>query len=608
MTSLPRRRLLDIWKALAARCATRSGDSAAPWPSGDAAGDAEQLVCLLYPAMKMPGLGFADPDTTGQDVLAALAPLGDHRGIPNTVVEICLEYLDGYTADDGAPVFRAPGQLRALDPAAQPSAAQRDLETVESFSITVTLCLSMLAFAHAYERRVRAPGTRARLDALRRAASARLTHAMAALRESFVAQVFPLDSESGRTLVTAVFRDAAPDSRRLHALLRDLRPIRNGLRGLDTPDPTKAQLGDEDALFACGWTWGRAALPDHDDPKYAADARPSLYFTVAAMDGIVDLFSSRETLLPGLLHDDQLALAQQLLIRWELTQRYWSILARAGGDWPLRDIPWRGPGWEESDYATLHVASIVIHNFMRQGDPDDPLLGHELRPVAAVLLELAARGKITRRALPDDPAVALHAPGTATPLHGAERFGPPVGWTVDDFTPAVLKRTLQVAALARTMEHRDAMLALAGEVTDHLWRRRLDSGPVAGLWDAPARVYPGARLPPAALSWHATERAVETLVAAATGITAELVPSPHLVATAADMLREADHLLAREMLTRTMHAPSVDSELHLIGVVLRRSRDQADRRPAVAIALASDALRRLDELAAAREQAARGMI
>ncbi|UGQ10815.1 SCO2524 family protein [Yinghuangia sp. ASG 101] len=607
MTTLPRRRLLDIWKALAARCAARSTGTAAPWPSGDSMRDAEQLVCLLYPAMRMPGLGFADPDTTGQDVLDALAPLGDHQGIPRTVVEICLEYLEGYTGADGGPVFAAPGQLRALNAGEEPSAAQRRIETVESFSISVTLCLSMLAFAHACERRVRAPGTRDRLDTLRRAASARLTHAMTALRESFVAQAFPQDSDAGRTLVTTVFRDAAPDSRRLHTLLRELRPIRLGLRGLDLPAPTRAQLGDENRLFACGWAWGRAE-PPHADTGHAADPHPSLYFTVAAMDGIVDLFSARETLLPGLLHDGQLTLAQQLLVRWELTQRYWSILARAGGDWPLRDIPWRGPDWDESDYSTLHVASILIHNFMRQGDPDDLPLGHELRPVVAVLEELAARAKITRRALPDDPAVALHAPGMTAPLHGAERLGPPVGWTVDDFTPVVLKRALQVAALARTMDHRDAMLALAGELTDHLWKRRLDSGTAAGLWDAPERVYPGAPVPPTAPSWHMTERAVETLVVAAAGIAAELVPAPGLVDTAADMLREAEHLLAREMLTRTMHAPSVDSELHLIGVVLRRSRSQADRHPAVAIALASDALRRLDALASAREQAARGMI
>lgn len=610
MTTLPRRRLLDIWKALATQCAARLADPAAPWPSGDSVRDAEHLVCLLYPAMKMPGLGFADPDTTEQDVLDALAPLGDHQGIPHTVVDVCLEYLEAYTSPDGDSVFTAPGPLRALDAADRPSEAQRNLETVEGFSISVTLCLSILAFTHAYERRVRARGTRDRLDSLRRAATARLTHAMTALCESFVAEAFPHESEHGRALLAAVFRGTVPDSRALHGLLRELRPIRLGLRGLALPGPAREQFGDE-PLFACGWAWGRAEPPDgkdpeNPDPRYAAVPRPSLYFTVAAMDGIVDLFSSRETLLPGLLHDDQLALAQQLLIRWELTQRYWSTLARAGGEWPLRDIPWRGPDGNDSEYSTLHVASIVIHNLMRQGDPDDLPSGHELRPLAAVLEELAARAKVTRRALPDDPAVALHAPGIVAPLHGAERLGRPVGWTVDDFTPVVLKRTLQVAALARTMDHRDAMVALAGELTDHLWTRRLGVGPAAGLWDAPERVYPDAPVPPAALSWHMTERVVETLVVAAAGITAELVPSPRLAATAADMLREAEHLLAREMLTRTMHPPSVASELHVIGVVLRRARSQADRRPGVAVALASDALRRLDELASAREQAARG--
>ncbi|WP_436788068.1 SCO2524 family protein [Yinghuangia sp. YIM S10712] len=607
MTTLPRRRLLDIWRALAARCAARSADPSDPWPSGDSVRDAEQLVCLLYPAMKMPGLEFADPDTTGPDVLTALAALGDHREIPASVTEICLEYLAAYT-DGSSSDFGAPGQLRTLDAAEQPTEAQQRLETVESFSIAVTLSLSVLAFAHACERRMRAAATRERLHTLRRAASSRLTHAMTALRESFVADTFPQDSDKGRALVAAAFPGATPDPRRVRDLLRELRPIRLGLRGLDFPDLSRTELGDDDMLFTCGWTWGRAVSGQPDDAPGYAVPRPSLYFTVAAMDGIVDLFSSQQTLLPGLLNDHQLALAQQLLVRWELAQRYWSVLARCGGDWPLRDVPWRGSDGDESDYATLHMVSMVVHNFMRQGGPDERPPSHELRPLVAVLDELSARAKITRRAVPDDPAIGLHAPGVTAPLYGAERLGPPVGWVVNDFTPVLLKRTLQVASLTRDMEHRDTMLALAGELTDHLWNRRLDSGPASGLWDMPERVYPSALVPPAGLSWHITERSVETLVVAAAGIAAELAPSQQLVSTAADLLREADHLLAREMLTRTMHAPTVDSELHLIGVVLRRSRRQAERRPAVAIALACDALRRLDELSAAREQAARGVV
>ncbi|MGW0662860.1 SCO2524 family protein [Streptodolium elevatio] len=602
MTNLPRRRLLDLWKVLAARMAGRCAPDADAWPSHDSLRDAEQLVCLLYPAMRMPGLGFADPDTTGPDVLAALAPLGDHKGIPHTVTEVCAEYFTAYTDQEGRPLFSG-GPLRVLDPADAPPPTRHAWETVESFSIAVTLSLSVLAFVRERESRVRAEATLERLAVLRGAASTRLTHAMNALCESFVADVFSPDSAKGRTLLTAVLPDGPRDQRRLRELLAQLQPIRGGLGGLSTAGDGLRGLDDESMLFSCGWSWGRVRTPSR--PDHDADPEPSLHFTVAAMDGIVDLFSSRQTLLPGLLNREQLALAQQLLLRWELAQRYWSALARFGdAAWPLQDIPWRGG--DDSDYRTLHVASIVIHNLMRQGDPDELPPQHELAPLVAVLAELAGRARITRRALPGDPAVALHHPGMVTPLPGTDRHGPALGLAVTDFAPVLLKRTLQVAALTRNVEHRDAMLSLAGELGDHVWGRRLDAGPSAGLWDAPARVYPGLIAPPAEMSWRMTERVVEVLVVAAAGISADLAPSRRLAELAADMIREADHLFAHEMLTRATPTAATDAELHLVAAVLGRSRDQAPRRPGVAVALAAEALRRLDELSAAREQAGRG--
>ncbi|MGA4541756.1 SCO2524 family protein [Uniformispora flossi] len=604
MTNLPRRRLLDIWKVLAARSA-RPGDEG-PADAQDALYDTERLVCLLYPAMRMPALGFANPDTTGQDVLAALAPFGDHQAVPRVVTDICTAYFEAHTAADGRPLFTG-GPLRTLDPATAPSSAQMGLETVESFSQAVTLCLSVMTFVREFERHVRSARTRERLDNLRRAASRRLTYAMTALRDSFVAATFPLGSDAARAVFATVFPGGEPDRRQVRALMDRLRPIRSGLHGLGARACGPPGLDDEDLLFSCGWTWGRARPADAPEPGRFADPVPSLYFTVAAMDGIVDLFSSRRTLLFGVLDDDQHALVQQLLARWELAQRFWSALARFGGTWPLQDIPWPG-GDDRSDYPSLHVASIVIHNLMRQGGADEVPPDFELGTLVTVLSELAARGKITRRAGPDDPAVALHTPGVTTPLPGAELLGPPLGWAVTEFAPSLLKRTLQLAALTRVMEERDTLLALADRLTEHVWNRRLDTGPAAGLWDAPGRVYATSPPSPAGLSWHMTERVVEVLVVAGSGIAADLAPSPRLAAVAADMLREADHLLAQEMLTRSAHAPAVDVELQLVGAVLRRARNQADRRPAVAIALASEALRRLDALCAAREEASRGRV
>lgn len=605
MTNLPRRQLLDLWKLLAARIAGRFDPESDAWPSRDSLRDAEQLVCLLYPAMRMPALGFADPDTTSHEVLTTLAPLGDHKGLPRMVTEVCAEYFEAYT-DEGRPVFSG-GPVRALAPGASPASSQRGIETVEAFSIGVTLSLSVLAFVRESEKCVRAAAGVERLAALREAASTRLTHAMSALCESFVADVFPRDSAKGRTLLATVFPDGPASEHRIRELLGQLRPIRAGLDGLAVPGHAPPGLDDETALFSCGWSWGPVRSRGVGAAGHPAAPEPSLYFTVAAMDGIVDLFSSRHTLLPGLLNRDQLALVQQLLLCWELAQRYWSVLARFGGTYrPLRDIPWRGE--DESEYRTLHVASIVIHNLMRQGSPDEPPHHHDLGYLVGVLEELAARARITRRALPNDPALTLHSPGIVAPLRGSEQAGPQLGWEVTDFAPTLLKRTLQVAALSRNVEHRDAMLALADTLTTHLWARRLDAGPAAGLWDAPGGASPDGPGRPAGLSWRMTERVVEVLVVAATGIAADLAPSPGPAELAADLIREADHLYAREMLERATPTPATDAELHLIGAVLGRARDRAPRHPGVAAALALDALRRLDALGAAREQAARGMV
>jgi hypothetical protein len=81
---------------------------------------------------------------------------------------------------------------------------------------------------------------------------------------------------------------------------------------------------------------------------------PYLYFTVVALDGIQGLFLDR-TLTVGLLNVERQKLAEALCLRWELTQQYWSGIARFGGDrWPLQDIPWRTTEQElESDCVII---------------------------------------------------------------------------------------------------------------------------------------------------------------------------------------------------------------------------------------------------------------
>ncbi|GGT05797.1 SCO2524 family protein [Streptomyces chromofuscus] len=601
----PRRRLLDIWSSLL-RCSLGDSGWVNPGRGGsNSISDAEQLVCLLYPAFKISGLGFSVPDATERDVQEALSPLGDWAGVPRGLAGIIDGFLETYSRDDGLPVFPPGGRLRALDPGAEPSPEQTRLETVEAYSMSVTLSLAALAFVKSFAKHVRGAELGTALRTTEEALDRRLTHAMRGLLESFAVDVFPEDSAMGNTLLRTL--DQSRQSRGLLAdrLRAELQPIRAGLRGLPLGSSGAPLLGDEALLFQCGWAWGPVRAGD-DHPLRVADPVPSLHFTVAAMDGIVDFFS-RQTLLLGLLSPEQQALAHALRLRWELTQSYWTTLARFGGArWPLEDMPWRTSETEESDYATLQVASIVVHNLMRQHGVDDGAPVDDLTPMADVLQELAARGGITRRPSARGRTVELHDPGELLPLPGSERHGPVLGLLVSDYAPMLLKRMLQVAGLTQDLRQRDRLLSLADELTDHLWRRRLTRGPAAGLWDAPDAVYALPVPSPAAPSWHLTERVVEVLVVAATTVSSAPTRSVPLFETAGELLREAEHLFAQELMSRPVAGSPAATVLVRIEATLRRARDVVDSRPGVAVALASEALRELDGLALARTQASKG--
>ena len=155
-------------------------------------------------------------------------------------------------------------------------------------------------------------------------------------------------------------------------------------------------------------------------PDGVADSVPYLYFTVVALDGIQDLFSDR-TLTLGLLTPEQQTARRGARLRWEITQQYWSGIARFDADrWPLEDIPWRTTGQRlESDYFSLSVAAIVVHDLVRRRATDD-----DLTRTVAVMERLAERGRITSRMTGDDPAVQLHNPGVTLPLQGSDSVGP----------------------------------------------------------------------------------------------------------------------------------------------------------------------------------------
>jgi hypothetical protein len=420
--------------------------------------------------------------------------------------------------------------------------------------------------------------------------------------------VFAPDSAPGRTLIGVVNRAGVSERIVIADLQRELREIRAGIRDLTIGSGLTSELDNPNRLFECGWSWGvvkdapEITTPEDigPQPKGVAQPHPYLYFTVIALDGIADLFSSRTTIL-GLLNEEQVRLAQALRLRWELTQQYWSIIGGFGRNtWPLEDIPWRTTDGKESDYYSLLVSSMVVQNFFNRRATDA-----ELRRVGNILEELAERGRITRRATSNDPAISLHSPGVEIDLIGSEDLGGPrLSWQVSDFAAILLKRTIALATMARGTDLRDAVLSLADDIWDHVERRRIQSGKARNLWDQPSNRFTEVKEHHDRQSWYYTERVVECLVVAAQLVGSDPLRSARLTEHALDLVNEAEHLFDNELLNGSSEAgPAMRDNLQRVQASLVRARELLQVRPGTAAVLASEVLRELDGLNVARRDA-----
>src|SRR5690606_23485597 len=485
------------------------------------------------------------------------------------------------------------------------SEAQRQLEVVESFSLSVRLSLATIGFLRVFRTVLSREDLLREVAELEAMASKRLTAAMLGLLRSFSIYVVDVNSPAGRVLIRTVNQADLPQRRVVERLQWQLRGVRAGLRDVTLGMREPVDLDNPNQLFECGWSWGvvKGSPPvetTHDvgeQPEGFAHDAPYLYFTMVALDGIRDLFSERTRLL-GLLDEEQHRLARALQIRWDLAQSYYATIATFGeGRWPLEDLPWRTTDELESDYYTLLVTSIVVQALSRWSAPEA-----ELARVGRLLADLATRARITRRPLTDDPALTLRSPGVLVPLEGSEHAGGPrLGWLLSDFSTQLLKRTLRVAELMTHPTSRAEMLDLADRVWEHLDRRRHRNGPAANLWDQPAGAYPELKPSASQPSWYHTEHVVECLVAAALVISQPPLRSSRLAEVAADLLAEADHLFDQELLMVSAEAgPAMGTALQTARTTLRRARDILPDRPGSALVLASDVLRELDRLTAAR--------
>jgi len=573
--------------------------------------DAEQLLVLLYPATELDGFSIDRPDSTEEDVLAALSGLGDRIQLPRMVIDLLWDYLSRHTDKNGEPVFNGGDYVNSLDPGEVSSEEQRRLDLVESYSMSVTLCLAAAGFTKSFSAAVTRPQLKARLAEVDEAINRRLTAAMVGLLRSFTLNVLDAGSQAESNLLAMLGQGRSVGRDGLTQLHRALEPVRSLLPELSLGVLQEADIFDNpDRLFECGWTWGVAvdAPPVDLSSEYAfiqpqgyAVSRPSLYFTVSALDGLGDLFSERTRRL-GLLSGDQQRLSSALQLRWDLAQQYWSTIARFGEDrWPLEDVPWLTTFEDESEYFTLLVFSILLQDRVSRRITDD-----DLTRAVAVLEELAMRGRITRRIARGDSAIGLHTPGVPIELAGSEAIGPPAVWYASDFSVMLAKRAVQAAGLTGQPETRQRLLNLAETAMDHLSRRRLKSGPSEGLWDDASAILPGAgdgsRLP----SWHMSERMMEFLVASANMYTRTPLRTSRLTDTARSMLIEVDHVLGRELLMA-----SGEGDSQLTGLLrqmqgrLSSALQVFPELPGTALALATEMLRELAELSSARLGASR---
>ncbi|MFJ1461346.1 SCO2524 family protein [Nocardia wallacei] len=633
----PRRQILAVWRSLLRTC---YADGTWVWGGRDGSNsisDAEQLLCLLYPATEIASFALDNPDELSDDVEVVMAPLGRGPKIGLKLVEVLEDYWARYTAPDGEPIFSAGTYLRSSEETRPPTERQRGLDVVDSYSMSLTLCLATLKFLRAFRRWVKTrptPATSldARIDALEQQVTARLTAAMTGLVRSFVVNTVDPKSEAGQVMLTMFNQTGASDEAVVTTVNRRLDRLRVRLRRdvtlSQTPD---IDLEDETLLFECGWSWGvaRQAAPIEfvaaaigAQPGYAID-RPYLYFTVVALDGINDLTSPRTREL-DLLDGQQRRLAEALQLRWDLAQRYWSAMARYGeGRWPLEDIPWRTSDGEESDYFSLSVSAVLIQDLINREASDD-----DLTRATPIFDELARRGRIIRRLTEDDRARDLHVPGVRLSLLGTETLdeGPLLEWTVSDYAPVLLKRTLQAARLSGTLTTRDRLLELAQSTMDHLERRAFKKGSAEGLWDNADEVFkikwaPGAapdlsNEPPSPEpngtgpkpSWYLTERVIECLVAADLTFREPPLRSITSAVRALELLNEAEHLLNQKLLQLSEQDMTKNRlALETVHQQLERARAVIDERPGTAHSLCAEALRELDGLVFADQDAKRSV-
>jgi hypothetical protein len=292
----PRQRILDVWRSVLSASFQNGIWVWGGQDESNSISDAEQLLCLLYPATEIVSLCLDRPDVIAGDVLKTLRPLGDSVRIPRIIIGVLGDYIDRHTNGEGEPVFAGGSYFRNSyhsdgNASKRPEITKEQLalDIVDSYSMSVTLCLAALGFIKVFKPLTeRRPELKADVEGLERTVSKRLTAAMVGLLRSFVVNTVEIDESSGRVMLGMVNQAGAPEPVVLEDLRRSLARVRASLRDdVRIGVASEAGLGNDNLLFECGWTWSiahNAAPVDFVEKEIArrpgiADSRPYLYFT-----------------------------------------------------------------------------------------------------------------------------------------------------------------------------------------------------------------------------------------------------------------------------------------------------------------------------------------
>jgi hypothetical protein len=517
---------------------------------------AEALLCILLPHWSLPDFDLSDPLRPSANVTARMWAFGGSSSLLETVrnrsqvstdsqlrfLSLFRWYFETYSSSDAQGRIHdfSVGSYLTVDPETPDperiEAFKGAIEVTDAYTFSVTLCLIVKQLMRQWASNPD-PEIQQQCQQIDDYASDRLTSALLGLCDSFCAARFNVESWTVETSTEWPASRLNELRARLNRLLRS--------SGMDV-------IQESDA-FECGWTWGRVQEPlelaGSDDLRKArfrplvqpAQPSPYFYFTLSAIDGIVDLFSpSVET--SELLTAEQMLLSSRLKQLWDISSQYWATVAssprivygkRVTRRWSVQLPPWSASDGDASDYGSVALSGILIRAMadrrMEWGKQDVVRL-------TELLEELTQRAQINRepvrtkrgpqRKSPGlDPSVKeLVVSGRENRLFGTNLEGidvPLYLWSVLDFVPQLLKRVSQLMALAPDSDLRRRLEYLADEIWELHMVDRLSQpgGSEPRLWDDPSQLGlvkmsgGAADLGKRGLSWYMTERVCEAAVA-----------------------------------------------------------------------------------------------